>query len=279
MKVMFDKIGLGSVQFGLNYGIANTEGQTTPKEVIEILNHAKAQKIKYIDTASAYGNSEEVLGATDLSEFRMVSKFKRFNGEAALTKELENSLQRLQVKQLYGYLAHRPEFLIDNKQAWSQLLNLKEQGKVKKIGFSLNHTDELLKLLSLNMFPDLIQVPYNFFDQRFEALMIRLKDKGCEIHTRSTFLQGLFFVDSKQLSSFFEPVKAVLEKMQATYQENLSGALIKYVLEKEFVDVLIMGVNNLQQLQQNLARIKSVKPISIKLPEIPERILVPSLWP
>jgi len=127
---MFDKIGIGSVQFGLNYGITNTEGKTAPIEVSNILEYAKTQKINYIDTAAAYGTSEQVLGANDLTGFNVVSKFMPAKNGAILEEELEKSLQRLQVIKLYGYLAHRPQFLLENKEMWAYLQGLKEAGKV-----------------------------------------------------------------------------------------------------------------------------------------------------
>ena len=71
----WQKIGLGTVQFGIPYGISNQKGQTSVLEVARILTLAKQKGVGIIDTASAYGTAEKVLGQHDLSAFKVVSKF------------------------------------------------------------------------------------------------------------------------------------------------------------------------------------------------------------
>jgi len=278
MKAVRRKIGLGSVQFGVDYGISNVRGKTPFDEVSKILDYALQNGIETIDTASAYGNAEEVLGKHNLNEFKVVSKFMPPDG-SSVEEELEVSLQKLKLKILYGYLAHRPEALIKSKTQWFSLLRLREQGKVKKIGFSLNRPEELEDLLKLEMIPDLVQVPYNLFDRRFENQMIRLKEKSCEVHVRSTFLQGLFFMNPKVLPKYFDPVKTTLLQLQDEHGDKLSGALLDFVLKKDFIDAVIIGVENAGQLVQNIENLKMTEPISIEIPNIPDSILVPSLWP
>ena len=56
------KIGIGTAQFGLNYGVSNQQGKTSPLEVKNILNLALDHDIYVLDTAPAYGESEDVLG-------------------------------------------------------------------------------------------------------------------------------------------------------------------------------------------------------------------------
>ena len=70
-----NKIGLGTVQFGLPYGINNTYGQTQEVEVKVILQIASKNGITILDTAHAYGNCETILGKQDLNKFNIVSKF------------------------------------------------------------------------------------------------------------------------------------------------------------------------------------------------------------
>ena len=198
-----NKIGVGSVQFGIPYGVSNSHGQTTSAEVNKILNYANRSGIKIIDTASAYGNAEEVLGFNDLNNFKIISKFMPKEENNSIRFQLKTSLEKLNVDSLYGYLAHRPLSLLDNRKQWEELLVLKQENKVRKIGFSLNEPKELDLLLNRGMMPDLIQVPYNYFDNRFKDILIDLKAKGCEIHTRSAFLQGLFFFDINSFNIVF----------------------------------------------------------------------------
>ena len=274
-----EKLGLGSVQFGIKYGISNTSSKTSEGEVSKILQYASKIGITCLDTASAYGNAEEVLGNFNLSEFRVITKFMPPEKEGSIEEEFEKSQNRLNLSTIEGYLAHRPSYLIENKSAWKNLQDLKAKGKINKIGFSLNHPFEVKQLLSLNMIPDLVQVPYNFLDNRFKASMINLKEKNCEIHTRSTFLQGLFFMNSSKLSSHFDTVKKTISNLQERHQDNLSGALLKFVLEQDFVDKVIMGVENLKQLKQNIESIRYADTMDKIDIQIEEKVLSPSLWP
>lgn len=273
------KIGLGTVQFGTKYGISNVTGQIRSDEVVKILNTARREGIQVIDTALAYGKAEEIIGKCDLNEFRVVSKFMPPIGENTITNQLKNSLSRLNINAIYGYLAHRPMCLIKDNKQWNELHNLKDQGKVTKIGFSLNSPDEIDLLLKNKMIPDLIQVPYNYFDNRFKDYMIQLKEIGCEIHSRSAFLQGLFFMNSDNLLSFFDEVKDDIKSLQLKYKSALPGMLLKYVTSLEFIDHVIIGVESVKQLMDNLQNSKLTNTLPLYNNKVSELILMPSNWP
>ncbi len=272
------KLGLGTVQFGLPYGISNSNGQTTGEEVSRILQAATEHGITVLDTASAYGNAEAVLGKNELQKFSVVSKYISPSPGKSIEQQLQQSLQHLQVKKLYGYLAHRPAEIISDKEQWKKLKDFQQRGLIEKIGFSLNATEELKELLNKNFIPDLIQVPYNYFDNRFENLMMELKEKGCEVHTRSAFLQGLFFKDVHTLPSFFDAVKPLIKRVQQQ-TTNISGALLHFVTTKPFIDKVIIGVENAQQLLINIRDLKLGVELDKNATTIPEQILMPSNWP
>ncbi|HMO61130.1 MAG TPA: aldo/keto reductase [Ferruginibacter sp.] len=272
------KLGLGTVQFGLKYGISNTSGQTTAPEVSRILQYAATQGITVIDTASAYGNAEAVLGENDLSSFSVVSKFITPDSVNTIEAQFYHTLQQLQVKSLYGYLAHRPAEILKEPSQWKKIKDLQQKGLLQKIGFSLNTTDELDALLQKQFIPELIQVPYNYLDNRFENQMLTLKEKGCEIHTRSAFLQGLFFKEVQTLPAFFDVVRPVLKNVQAQTQ-NLSGALLQFVCSKPFIDKVIIGVETQQQLMDNIAGLNNTVELEPSTIKIPEAVLMPSNWP
>ncbi len=273
------KIGLGSVQFGIPYGVSNYEGQTSSEEVKKILNYANKIGIPVIDTASAYGNAEEVLGRNDLNSFKIISKFMPQEVGESISVQLEKSLENLKIDSLYGYLAHRPLSLINNQSQWEELLMLKQENRIKKIGFSLNEPGELDLLLKKGMIPDLIQVPYNYFDNRFKEILINLKEEGCEIHTRSAFLQGLFFTDVQKLPSYFDQFKKNIRDLQIQFEDNLSSVLLKYVLSLEFIDVVIIGVENKEQLKDNLANVENSELLPQKEFNFSPNVIMPSNWP
>lgn len=275
---MRGKIGIGTVQFGLKYGISNEEGKTPLADIEEILTRAAAEGIRYVDSAFAYGDAEENLGNFDLTSFRIVSKYID-SAKLDLKEQFDTSLKRLKVDQLYGYLAHRPLDLIENNNAsWRVLQTLKSQGKVQKIGASFNSLEELKALRTQGLELDIIQVPYNILDRRFESAMQELKSKGCEIHTRSAFLQGLFFCNPKELSTFFDEVKPFIELLSK--QSFLAQRLLKFVLQKDFIDVVNIGLNNASQLEKNINNLDNIE---LDFPPIPKlvntKILIPSEWP
>lgn len=276
---MTSKIGIGTVQFGTDYGISNNLGQTAPTEIGNIISFAYENNIRIIDTASAYGNAESILGNFDLSKFNVVSKF-ILNEENNVFDCFSESIKKLKTNSLYGFLAHRPLQLISRKDEWKKLEELKGQNKVKKIGVSINEINEINILLDNNIIPDIIQAPFNYFDNRFVKVFMDLKKLGCEVHSRSAFLQGLFFCNVENLGITFEPVKDIIENLQKEYDDKLPGFLLNYCIKQEFIDCVIFGVNNLSQLKMNIDLIGNSYNFDKKITfsEISEEIIIPSKW-
>ena len=277
-KQNIKKLGLGTVQFGLDYGISNREGVTGIEEVKRILDFARGAGIDLIDTAYGYGRSEEVLGLAGVQDFKIVSKFMPESQRLSIQEQVKTSLERLKTKSLFGLLAHRPADLLKNPDIWPYLQELKQKGQVEKIGFSFNIPEEAEPLLKKGYLPDLIQMPFNYFDNRFQDIMIKMKEKGCEIHSRSAFLQGLFFISANDLPGFFKDVKPEIYELQKN-KEALPGLLLKYCLEKPFIDKVIVGVNNLAQFQDNINALDSKYALPEFNKQIKTNILTPSLWP
>lgn len=275
---MLDKIGIGTVQFGINYGISNTTGITNSNDVTEILSILKEHHILTLDTAHAYGSSEQVLGDQCLKRFNIITKFINIQNTTELENQLQQSLNHLKTKTLYGYLAHRPFEVIENPEIWEKLIELKRLKIVQKIGFSFSNIDEVEAVLKTGFIPDLIQVPYNYLDTRFEEHMINFKSQyDTEVHTRSTFLQGLFFMNPEDLSAFFDSVKPILRTLT---NENLTAQLLQFVLKKSFIDKVIIGVNTPLQLKENIAYSKkTIEDLPKNNFKITSEILTPSNWP
>lgn len=271
------KIGIGTAQFGSVYGISNTTGQTSSDEVGKILQSAANNRVEIIDTASAYG-SEQVLGQHDLSAFKIVSKYMPPEEGQSISHQLDKSFKDLGISELYGYLSHRPGHLAEHMEQWDELQTFKEKGKVSKTGFSLYWPNELETLLKKNIIPDLIQVPYNYFDRRFEELMTELKDRGCEIHVRSVFLQGLFFMNPKNLDEYFKDVAPIIQNLQ-NITDNLPGALLNFVLNQAFVDKVVVGVENRKQFLHNIESVRKFEPLPDLEHKISTSIIIPSNWP
>ncbi len=288
-------LGIGTVQFGLDYGISNKQGKTEFKEVKKILNYAKLKNIQILDTASVYGSSEEVLGEMSLkNNFKIVTKISLLKEQNrsikkklyTLKKAFKKSLINLKIDSIYGVLFHNADDIIntDGEYLFDELLKYKELGLIKKIGISAYTENQIVKVLNKYKI-DLIQIPVNIFDQRLinSGILKELKKKNIEIHARSPFLQGLIFINPKNLSSHFDSVKPLLQKFHKTLKEkNLSPieVAIAYLNQIKEIDTIICGINNKNQLEE-LCKI-SVKNININ--EFKdfyinnEQIINPSNW-
>lgn len=271
----FSRIGLGTVQFGLPYGISNKTGQPDKNTVLEVLDLARSHDISLLDTASAYGTAELLLGQLGTTGFRIVSKYTPPESNISIDEQLHTSLEMMQCESLYGYLSHRPQNLLRHPEQWDALKNLQNEGFVKKIGFSLNEPAELDALLEAGFQPDLIQLPLNYFDRRFLPYFDDLKSNNTEIHARSVYLQGLFFL--KNFSDRFNPVEDVIRHLQVEVS-RLPAALLNFVLSDSRIDQVVIGVQNKDQLLDVINDLDQ----SENLPElnlsISDEILMPSKW-
>ena len=273
------KLVLGTVQFGLQYGV-NSAGRPSQEAVKSILNEAAKGGITTLDTSSAYGNSEEVLGDSIATPglFKIVSKYPK--GETPVGEMFNSSLRCLKVDMLYGYLLHHFEVYKNNPKVWDEFIALKESGKVQKIGFSL-YTPEELEFILMNGSPfDLIQVPFNIFDKKFLPYMKELHEKGVEIHVRSTFLQGLFFKDRNALPEKLQPMKKYLLQLDEFSKKSglsISEIALNYNLQNPYIDGVLIGVDNVEQLQMNLNSIKDT-PIDIEIEVKEQELLNPVNW-
>ena len=257
------KITLGTVQFGINYGISNQHGVPSDTELKTIFNVAKQLGIKNLDTAKAYGNAEERIGEFSDNQFNIISKFPKVDSEAALHLALTETLALLKTDSIYGYLAHNADVLIENPSLWNALLEAKNNGKISKIGFSLYQPEQLEKLLELNCIPDLVQLPYSILDRKFEAQLSILKELGTEIHVRSVFLQGLYFMNPNHLPEKLQPLQSNLTEFHQLCDEHnvsVGEVALNYVIANANIDQLVIGIETAEQLQQNIDTISNWKP-------------------
>lgn len=248
---------LGTVQFGLDYGISNKRGQITHKEVNTILAKAGMAGIKTLDTAAAYGESEAIIG-TSLREtgasFQIISKYPPNQPELTIAEAFQNSLNKLRVSYLHAYLLHSYSSYRSKPDIVAELQQLKESGKVKKIGVSLYHPEEALELLEKNVPIDVVQFPYSVLDRRFEDVMPLLRQRGVETHVRSVYLQGLYFMTPNTLPAHFSPVAPKLAGLQQLAKEHhlpLGAMLLGFALANPNMTNVVIGVESLATLQEN----------------------------
>jgi len=275
------KIVLGTVQFGSQYGI-NSAGRPSKGIVSEILLEAHKAGIRKLDTSSAYGDSEKILGeCVPLGvDFDVVSKYPK--GIGSIDEAIEGSLLRLNSAKLYGYLLHHFELYKENNALWNDFLRLKNEGKVQKIGFSLYNPDELELLLNNKVKFDILQIPYNIFDRKFDPYLKDLKEACVEINVRSTFLQGLFFMDRNALPTILEPLKRYLLQLDGIAAElglTVAELALNHNLQNPHIDGVLIGVDNTSQLLQNITAVKDCEVnIEMKISADVQYLLNPVNW-
>lgn len=255
------KLALGTVQFGLNYGVANTSGRVSAQEASAILQRAQASGLDTLDTAIAYGDSEAVLGQLGIEGWNTVTKLPAVPENCQdvaqwVHEQIEQSMARLGVSQLHGVLLHRPAQLLEKMgpALYGALQSIKAQGKTRKVGVSVYGPAELDELCDTYEF-DLVQAPLNILDRGLveSGWAGRLHDAGVEVHTRSAFLQGLLLMPAAQRPAKFSPWENIWRAWDGWLeQEGLTPlqACLRYVTSLPQIGRVVVGVDTAVQLQQ-----------------------------
>ena len=279
------KLSLGTVQFGLDYGVTNQNGQVTIDTARNILNIAKQSNIRTLDTASLYGNSEQVLGEIGINNYQVITKTTLLKDDVnEVIVNFYKSLEKLNRDKVEGLLIHNIGDIENNQfdTLFSKLNELKKEGLIGKIGFS-TYTPEQIDFL-LNTFDfDLIQVPFNVFDNRLivGGQLKKLKNKGIEVHVRSVFLQGLL-LDFNSLGSYFSNWKKKFDDYQKIVKDSELSLLeyaLNFALNVEEIDRVLVGVNNQKQLTDIVeASQKKINNSLLPFPINDLNLINPSLW-
>ncbi|WP_228051829.1 aldo/keto reductase [Sphaerospermopsis aphanizomenoides] len=258
------RIALGTAQFGLSYGVANRQGQVTVEEGSKIVSYAASVGVDTLDTAIAYGSSEECLGQIGVKDWRVISKLPEIpsgttNIQNWVQECVDGSLGRLKISQLYALLLHRPQQLLQpqGRELYDTLNLLKTEGLVNKIGISIYSPKELPALFGQFSF-DLIQAPFNILDRSLEesGWLSHLHNMGVEVHVRSIFLQGLLLMESDTRPSYFQrwyPLWMEWQNWLLNSGLNPLQACLGFVLSHPSIDRVVVGVDSFKQLQEILA--------------------------
>lgn len=285
------RLVLGTAQFGLPYGISNAQGQIPLDEGTAILSQAHRAGVTTLDTAVAYGESEQVLGELGISSWKVITKLpplpeRQEDISGWVATQLNESLKRLRSPFLHGLLLHRPTQLATSEgpALYRALREQQEIGRVHKIGISIYDPSEL-ESLGPEMKFDIVQAPTNVLDNRIHSSgwSSRLKDMGCELHARSVFLQGLLLFPTADRPVQFRPWNSLWKKWDSWLAETgltPLQACLRHALSSLDIDKLVIGVNSQQHLIEIIDAMKG------ELPPLPAdfstddiKLLNPALWP
>lgn len=258
------KLALGTAQFGMTYGINNMAGQVSQHAVQQILQYASLVGMHTIDTAIAYGTSEQCLGLVGVDAFEVITKLPSIpescnNVEDWMLREVEGSLNRLDITCLHGLMLHRPDQLYGpmGERILASLMRLKEAGLVRKVGVSVYDPEEFDQLFSLADF-GIVQCPLNLMDRRLvdSGWLQKLTLKSVEVHTRSSFLQGLLLMERGDIPNKFETWKCYWDRWDEWVRDNNTSRLhgcLSYCLSHKGVDRVVVGVDEKSQLEEIVA--------------------------
>lgn len=264
------KLALGTVQFGMRYGVANSTGQPAETEVADILRRAAGAGVCVLDTACLYGDSEAILGRClpAVHGFNIVTKTPKFAGvdgplaASTLKVAFSESCNRLRSHHLYGLLAHDANDLLgtEGDAIWRAMEELRAESRVTRIGASVYHgsqIDELLQRYPL----DLVQVPLSILDQRLirSGQLDRLAERNIEVHVRSIFLQGALLLSPERLPQHLAGLRPYLEQISARAARlgiSPLQAALRFVSGLTQVAAVVCGVDTLAHFDQLAAALE-----------------------
>ena len=286
---MADKLILGTVQFGLQYGINNAKGKPEKESVFKILSYAYENGIRYLDTAELYGNAHDLIGEfhklNPTNRFNVITKFPH-DFEESLDSKINSYLNQLNIDQLDAILFHSFDSYMNHKSQLNNITKLKNKS-VKHIGVSI-YTNEQMDEVIEDINIDIIQLPFNLFDNlNLRGELIRkAKSNNKIIHTRSAFLQGLFFTKKDNPNAIRVKLQKELDLIEDISIKSsipIGSIALNYCLMQNFIDGVLIGVDSLDQLKENIdfAQNKIPNQCIDKINEIRINnieLLNPSIW-
>jgi len=298
---------LGTVQLGLDYGIANTNGMPDEGQAAAIVHAALDAGIRVFDTARDYGESEARLGqllADQLDSVHIVTKLDPLRGlddaddlpaiDHAVSNSVHASLVNLGVERLDTLLLHRPEHLMFGKgRIWARLRALQSDGPIGALGVSVQTPEEAKAMLAMDGVAHL-QLPLNLLDWRWRESGIpsELHERpDVTVHVRSAYLQGLLVAHDPSIWPEIEGVEpkaiyATLDHFARVYQRSGAADLcLAYLRGQPWIDGVVIGMETVDQVREN-AQLWSSEPLSREeraelesaLPVVPANLLNPAVW-
>jgi aryl-alcohol dehydrogenase-like predicted oxidoreductase len=265
------RIGIGTVQFGFEYGINNKTGQVGYPSVLKILEIAHKKGINFLDTSRLYGTSETVLGNAfrDLGvEFTVSTKLDLPPNYRELPDDkivelsktsLRQSLEALGLDQAPIYLLHNYDYkTFRHGLIWNCVLEDMIKGLIEYPGISIGGGPSQAEACLEDANIKALQIPFNVFDQRWERSDIfnRCIDKGVLLFNRSTYLQGLLLMDTEVAAEkvpVSQEFKMRFSEIADIHRISPKELALRYVLGKENLSSTIIGLDSPEQLEENIA--------------------------
>jgi aryl-alcohol dehydrogenase-like predicted oxidoreductase len=292
------KITLGTVQFGVDYGIANRSGKVKRSEALAMASRALERGVNSFDTAPGYGESEKVLGGIfrELgirSEDLFLSDkippvpegFSAGEIYAFIRGSVIGSFGNLGVDFIDVCLLHREKDAL----YMEELLKLKDEGIIGETGVSAYMPETAIGVIEEGL-AGVVQIPANVFDNRFfeRGVFNMAGEKEVSVFVRSVYLQGLLLMKENEAPEFLSEVRPALRILSSLAAEAgmaVDEFALRYAISLPGVSSVLVGADNLKQLNKNLnyAEKGPLEPDLFEktveaVPKLPERLVTPVFW-
>ncbi|QDP72361.1 hypothetical protein FOG18_07215 [Legionella israelensis] len=302
-----NKFILGTAQLGLSYGIANKQGLLKEATAKKLIKKAISLGINTLDTARAYGLSEQRLGRSvaevDAKNIQFISKLHPLDylKDDASSEEVRSSVKasvyetcyHLKVSTLDVMLLHRWEHYYKwDGVVWSELVSLKAAGVINKLGVSVTTPDEAICALQ-DSTVEYIQCPVNMLDWRWRKknFLVRVSTRPDVFFlARSVYLQGLLLMNSKKWPIFphvdINKINTTMDSLVCKMKRlNRQDLCLAYVRGLNWINGLVIGVESEKQLEENIElfrkpplSLEEISEVERSVPSLPETFLNPSSW-
>lgn len=279
------RIGVGTAGFGMDYGFHQAK---TQKQVDDILETCGRSGINFLDTARDYRGSEERIGGFLAkhapSGLVVATKIARIDEETAkqpdrlrahIEGSLQNSIKALQVKKIPILQLHQcDDFIIRQKAFWHVIEGLRRQGLIQAFGVSVYSIEETRRLIEdRGRDINVVQLPFNLFDQRFAPLLPWLKKRSVDVICRSVFLKGVIAVTEEKLPAELaglKPYKKSLAELAGRLGVSAQVLALQFVLQHPEISSVIIGIDAVEELKANVAAGQNVDVVAGIMPDLQE---------
>ena len=252
-----DILVLGTAQFGMEYGVANRTGTPDESRVAEILDQAYISGIRILDTAAAYGESENALGRVGVSGWEVMTKVPSLSGlsddqlDEAVYGSVLRSLDCLKIDCLSAVLFHDHRDMIGERgrRVLGAMERLRAENHVRSLGVSIYTSSDLEGLEHAKT--QIVQAPFNVLDQRILG-----SNLSAELHVRSVFLQGLLLMTPRVRPAYFGRWNGLLTRFEERVHDSGLDPVafcLGFAAQQPAVAKCVVGVEHPDQISGILA--------------------------
>lgn len=256
------RLGYGGMRFPKNGDEVDMDA------AVQLLRKAYEMGINYFDTAMVYhkGESEKIFGKAfepyPRNSYLIADKMSIWlcSDEEDMKARFYNQLKTLKTDYIDFYLVHslnRNHYKkVKDLHCVEFLQQMKQEGKIKHLGFSFHDTYQVFTQILNDYTWDFVQIQLNYLDwhnQGAEQLYRELERRNLPVMVMEPVRGGyLATIDSERAKPFLE-----LEP-----QRSIASWAIRWVESLPQVAVVLSGMSDLQQLEDNVATMTHFEPMN-----------------